>query len=53
MSKQDILNHCKTRLAQDAVPTTVIFIDHLSLSINGKVVGAKLPQMAIKHHGRL
>ena len=52
ISEQDILNHCKTRLARGVVPTAVIFIKQLPLNANGKVVRAKLRQMAIKHHGK-
>jgi len=52
ISEQDILNHCKIRLARGVVPTAVIFIKQLPLNANGKVVRAKLRQMAIKHHGK-
>lgn len=47
LKSTDIIAHCTQRLARHMIPKEVIFIDHLPLNSNGKVMKTELRKMTV------
>ena len=45
-TQEDVIAHCRLNLARHMVPKQVVFIDALPMNAHGKVVKAKLKEMA-------
>jgi long-chain acyl-CoA synthetase len=48
ITPEEVIAHCRQKLARHMIPKDVIFIDSLPMNAHGKVVKAKLKEMVIR-----